>query len=143
MVAHVWRTPTHRSVELPHRDAVAWRRTGRVSSGRAVRSVVRQLRRIARSRPEPDPLRRHYVLHQQDRVAAVRDELLELAALIEQARDIDPECLVEVRRLLTSGCDSPLYNPDIHPSEMLAALYFMRSRLREMAESSQRDGYGV
>ncbi len=73
---------------------------------------------------------------------AVREELLELAALIDQAHDVDPECLAEVRRLLMHGCDSPLYNPDIHPSEMAAALYFLRSRLRE-ANSSSPNGYDV
>jgi hypothetical protein len=128
MVVAVWRTPE------PHRAK---------PSGRRARAIVAQLRRVARSHPDRDPLRRRAVLYQHDRVDAVRTELLELAALIEQARDIDPACLAEVRRLLTSGCESPLYNPDIHPSEMLAALYFLRSRLSERPESSGRDRYEV
>ncbi len=138
MVVAVWRTPTHRSVETSHGDAVGGQRAGRVPSGRQARALVRQLRRVARSRPDRDPLRRRYVLYQHDRVDAVRSELLELAALLEQAHDIDPDTLADVRRLLTSGCDSPLYNPDVHPSEMLAALYFLRSRLREAPASSPR-----
>jgi len=88
-------------------------------------------------------VRRRYVQYQQDRVSAVRSELLELAALLEQAQDVDAECLAEVHRLLTSGCDSPLYNPDIHPSEMLATLYFLRSRLNTAPEHSALDRYGV
>ena len=87
-------------------------------------------------------MRRRYVLYQHDRVDAVRSELLELAALLEQAHDIDPETLADVRRLVTSGCDSPLYNPDLHPSEMVAALYFLRSRLREAPAPPPRDGHG-
>ena len=31
--------------------------------------------------------------------------------------------------LLTDGCESPLYNPDVHPSELRATLYDVRSRL--------------
>ncbi len=74
---------------------------------------------------------------------AVRTELLELAQLIEQALDdVDPDCLNEVRRLLTDGCGSPLYNKDIHPSELLATLYFLRSRLRDASQSAE-DGYGM
>jgi hypothetical protein len=142
MVVAVWRTPTHRSVETSHGDAVEGRRTGRVPSGRQARALVRQLRRVARSRPDRDPLRRRYVPYQHDRVDAVRSELLELAALLEQAHDIDPETLADVRRLVTSGCDSPLYNPVVHPSELLAALYFLRSRLREASASPPRIGHG-
>ncbi len=142
MVVPVWRTPTHRSVETSHGDAVGGRRAGRVPSDRQARALVRQLRRVARSRPDRDPVRRRYVLYQHHRVDAVRSELLELAALLEQAHDIDPETLADVRRLVTSGCDSPLYNPDLHPSEMVAALYFLRSRLREAPAPPPRDGHG-
>ncbi|HEY2319178.1 MAG TPA: hypothetical protein VGH67_12825 [Solirubrobacteraceae bacterium] len=75
-------------------------------------------------------MRRHHVLLRQDRVATVRGELLELAALLEQAGIVDPDCWIEVRRLITSGCDSPLFNAEIHPSELRATLYFLHSRLR-------------
>ena len=72
-----------------------------------------------------------------DRVADVRDDLLEVADLIEQAATADPSCLAEVRRLLTSGCDSALYNPDIHVSELHASMYFLRCRLQDMADGSE------
>jgi hypothetical protein len=34
-----------------------------------------------------------------------------------------------VRRLLVDGLQSPLFNRDVHRSELLATLYFVRSRL--------------
>ncbi|MGZ4168963.1 MAG: hypothetical protein ACXVE4_11365 [Solirubrobacteraceae bacterium] len=67
----------------------------------------------------------------EQRVGAVRAELLEVAALLEQAPRVDPDCIAELLRLLTSGCDSPLFNPEIHPSELKATLYFLRSRLAD------------
>jgi hypothetical protein len=32
----------------------------------------------------------------------------------------------EANKLLTDGCGSPLYNPDIHVSELWATLYYLR-----------------
>lgn len=72
-----------------------------------------------------------------DRVGDVRDDLLEVADLIEQAAAADPSCLAEVRRLLTSGCDSPLYNPDLHVSELHASMYFLRCRLQDATDCSE------
>jgi len=104
---------------------------------RARRGLARPLRRLARTSPEPDPVRRRYVLLLVDRVADVRDDLLEVADLIEQAATADPSCLAEVRRLLTSGCDSAAYNPDIHVSELQADMYFLRCRLRDTADGAE------
>jgi hypothetical protein len=64
-----------------------------------------------------------------DRVALVRADLLEIAGLLERAADPDPRCVTELHRLLTDGCESPLFNPDIHPSELLASVYYAHSRL--------------
>ncbi|MGZ4192875.1 MAG: hypothetical protein ACXVRW_10530 [Solirubrobacteraceae bacterium] len=64
-------------------------------------------------------------------MGAVRAELLEVAALLEQAPRVDPDCIAELLRLLTSGFDSPLFNSEIHPSELKATLYFLRSRLAD------------
>ena len=99
---------------------------GRPAPARARSRLARRLRRLAGTSLEPDPVRRRYVLLLVDRVADVRDDLLEVADLIEQAATADPRCLAEVRRLLTSGCDSALYNPDIHVSELHAGMYFLR-----------------
>jgi hypothetical protein len=107
----------------------------RLAPARARRRIARRVRRLAGASPERDPVRRRYVFVLVDRVADVRDDLLEVADLIEQAATADPRCLAEVRRLLTSGCDSALYNPDIHVSELHASLYFLRCRLQDAAES--------
>ncbi len=92
--------------------------------------MARQLRRLAASRPERDPVRRRYVFVLDDRVAAVRADLLQLAAMIERAPVIDARCFTELRNLLTNGCDSPLYNREIHVSELHASLYYVRYRLQ-------------
>jgi hypothetical protein len=124
----VWRTPIQRDVR-PSQPGAAPRRPGRAPGVRRLSRAARQLRRIAEAREERDPLRRRSVLLRADRVAAVRAELLELALLVELAKAIDPDCWRELNRLLTSGCDSPLYNPEIHMSELRATLFFLRSRL--------------
>jgi hypothetical protein len=59
----------------------------------------------------------------------VRSELLEIAALLERASYPAPAVLTELDALLGNGCDSPLYNPQIHESELLAALYYTRRAL--------------
>ncbi len=107
----------------------------RLTPARARRRIARRVRRLAGATPEPDPVRRRHVFLLVDRVADVRDDLLEVADLIEQAATADPRCLTEVRRLLTSGCDSALYNPDIHVSELHASMYFLRCRLQDTADS--------
>jgi hypothetical protein len=97
------------------------------------RRLARQLRRAARSGPEADPIRRRYTYLLPDRVSATRAQLLEFADLIERSPSVDPHCLAELRTLLTSGCDSPLCNEDIHVSELHARLYFLQSRLQDSA----------
>jgi hypothetical protein len=85
------------------------------------------------------------------RTAGVRSALLEIAALLEQARDPDPACIQEIHQLLTDG-NSPLYHPSVHISELYATLYYLRAGLlRERAagpagrqsndRASHPDGY--
>jgi hypothetical protein len=62
------------------------------------------------------------------RTAAVRTDLLEIAALLEQARDPDPACVNEIHELLTNG-NSPLYHRTVHVSELYATLYYLRAGL--------------
>jgi hypothetical protein len=76
-----------------------------------------------------------------DRVAAVRPELLEIAELLERAERPDAEAVTAVRRLLVDGLQSPLFNRDVHPSELLATLYFIRLRLADDAAPRRLDRY--
>ena len=96
--------------------------------------LARWLRRTANRRPDPDPIarRRQPLLH--DRAAAVRPELLEIAAILEHAHHPDPDSIAALHTLLANGCDSPLYNPDIHVSELRATLYGVRHGLVTEAE---------
>jgi hypothetical protein len=91
--------------------------------------IVQWLRSTANRAGEPAPLvrRRQALLHY--RVAAVRTDLLEIAAMLERSDQPDPACVAELHRLLANGCDSPLYNPDIHVSELRATLHYVRVRL--------------
>jgi hypothetical protein len=99
-------------------------------SARQRRIIVRWLRRTARRVQQPHPLVAHRETLLHDRVAAVRGSLLEIAAMLERADDPDPGCISELRVLLSNGCDSPLYNPDLHISELHAMLYYVRATLR-------------
>jgi hypothetical protein len=98
-------------------------------SARKRRRLVESLRRAANHRPSRDPARRRFQVLIGERVHLVRSDLLEIATLLERAAEPDPECVRTLHRLLTDGCESPLYNPDIHPSELRATLYYLRARL--------------
>lgn len=56
----------------------------------------------------------------------MRDELLEIALVLEHAQDLDASWVEAVHKLLTDGCESPLYNRDVHMSELRATLYYLR-----------------
>jgi hypothetical protein len=105
------------------------RKRARLTSPRNRRILARWLRRTANRTTEPHPFvrRREALLHY--RAAAVRTNLLEIAALLEHTHDPDPARIAALRDLLANGCDSPLYNPDIHPSELKATLAYIRSGL--------------
>ena len=62
------------------------------------------------------------------RAAAVRTDLLEIAALLEQSCDPDPASVKAIHRLLANR-DSPLYDPGVHVSELYATLYYVRAAL--------------
>jgi hypothetical protein len=105
------------------------RRRRRLVTPRKRRVIARWLRRTADHAQEPHPLvrRRQALLHY--RVAAVRTDLLEIAAMLEHAQDPDPARVEALRDLLANGCDSPLYNADIHVSELCATLAYVRCGL--------------
>jgi hypothetical protein len=112
---------------LPARRRVFPRR--RVSARRR-RKLVSWLRLVARRMTQRDAGRFRCELHSNRLdVDRVRSDLLEIAAMLEHVDDPDPECVRELRRLLSDGCDSPLYNRDVHPSELSATLYFVKRAL--------------
>ena len=72
-----------------------------------------------------------------DRVAAVRAELLELAAALEQTNDPDPASVALIHELLTNGC-SPLYNPNLPAADLQATLTRAHAGLAAQAASLTR-----
>lgn len=112
---------------LPKRPRLG--RSAHLFSDRTRRRLVRSLRRLADRRSRRDAGRHRFDMVVHERVALVRDDLLEIALLLERERRPDPGCVVALDRLLTDGCTSPLYNRDVHFSELRATLYYIRSRL--------------
>jgi hypothetical protein len=79
------------------------------------------------------PIRSRHTVLLHDRVALVRDQLLELALMLEHGGNLDGSWVLAVHRLLTDGCESPLYNPDVHISELRATLYYLLEARRIQA----------
>lgn len=94
----------------------------RLLSPRTRRRLAVSARRAAT--PISKPSRYTVLLH--DRAAAVREQLLEIALILESGDDLDASWMLETHKLLTDGCDSPLYNREIHVSELWATLYYLR-----------------
>ena len=106
-------------------------RDARPSGRRDARRVAGWLRRAVARATDSRRLVRRSGLLLCDRVVAVQAELLQIADLLERAERPDAEAVTAVRRLLTDGLQSPLFNRDVHRSELLATLYFVRSRLAD------------
>jgi hypothetical protein len=62
-----------------------------------------------------------------------RTDLLEIATMLEHAHDPDSARIAALRDLISDGCESPLYNTDVHLSELGAMLYYVRSGLSRAA----------
>jgi hypothetical protein len=105
------------------RAHAAERRKQRLVSSRRRRSLAASARRAARCKPIAS--RRTVLL--QDRAAAVRDGLREIALVLEHADDLDASWVLAIHKLLTDGCESPLFNPDVHMSELRATLFYLRA----------------
>jgi hypothetical protein len=120
-----------------YRARTAARRRARLISPRKRRTMVRWLRRTAGYDHEPHPFarRRETLLHY--RVAAVRADLLEIAAMLERAPDPDPASVTALCDLLARGCDSPLYNSDIHISELIATLHYVGAGLGQSERAAR------
>jgi hypothetical protein len=108
------------------RERSAQRKRARRVSARNRRVLAKWLRRTANHARATDstleePL--HY------RAAAVRTELLELAAILEHAHDPDPASVAALRDLLANRRGSPLYNPNIPAADLDEALQRIRTGL--------------
>ena len=111
------------------REPAAEQKRARLVSARNRRILARWLLRTAKKAVDRNPIcrRREPLLHY--RAAAVRTDLLEIAALLEHAHNADPACLEALRTLLANGIDSPLYNTTTPFSELEATLNYVRSGL--------------
>jgi hypothetical protein len=74
------------------------------------------------------------------RAAAVRNELIELAALIERTEAPDPLFVAALRDLLRDG-GSALYNPAVPAAELHKTIEYIRSGLQTTSDerSATRD----
>ncbi len=102
----------------------------RLLSPRRRRSLAASARRAASGGSSHA---RHPVLLQ-DRAAAVRYELLEIALILEHADERDASWVRAIHKLLTDGCESPLFNPEVHFSELRATLYYLRAGFERPAQ---------
>jgi hypothetical protein len=119
--------PPTRTTPASSRGAGEWWCRRRAEHRRRV--IVHWLRRTASRTEEPHPItrRRQPLLHY--RAAVVQTELLEIAAALERAQNPAPAAVATLHELLANGCDSPLYNADIHVSELHATLHYIRVAL--------------
>lgn len=99
----------------------------RLAGPRARRALAQALRRATDPTKPPSPLRpRPRVLRY--RAAAVRLELLEIAALLEHAQDPEPAAIRAVRKLLRDRT-SPLYDLAVDVAELRTTLNCLRKTL--------------
>jgi hypothetical protein len=116
-----------RGIVLRWRKRHAERKRSRLVSPRNRRALAQWLRRTAKDANGRRPTPRHdLLLHY--RAAAVRTDLLEIAALLERAHDPDPACVAALHEMLASG-DSPLYHPGVPAAELRATLDEVRAGL--------------
>jgi hypothetical protein len=107
----------------------AERKQARLISARNRRVLAKWLRRTANHAIDRDPIRRRHDVLLHYRAAAVRTDLLEIAALLERAHDPEPDCIQALHGLLANGNDSPLYNPNTPFTELEAILDEVRAGL--------------
>jgi hypothetical protein len=93
------------------------------------RALVQRLRRAADRALETDQISVHPEALLRYRAAAVRADLLEIAAMLERAQTPTPACFAALDELLSADRDSPLYNPRIPVAELHTTLDEIRSGL--------------
>jgi hypothetical protein len=108
----------------------AERKNARLISAPNPRVLAKWLRLTANHAADRDPIRRRHDALLHYRAAAVRTDLLEVAALLEHAQAPDPECITVLHNLLANHtADSPLYNPHTPFTELEAILDKVRTGL--------------
>jgi hypothetical protein len=131
----MWRTAPEPSVAMILRpDTVAHRLTARSRDRQRLR-LVGGLRSVARRSHTAARARRYDVLLY-ERAAAVRPQLLQSAATLDRVTHPQPETLETLRWLLTDGCSSPLYNPDVPAAQLPAALDRIQAELDPLDPSA-------
>lgn len=115
-------------IQLP--DVAAERR--RLQSARTRRTLATGLRRTAAAIQPPSRFDPCPVLV--DRVAPIRDELLELADDLEETQTPDPAYVALIRELLTNG-SSPLYNPNLPADDLYTNVARARAGIAAEATS--------
>jgi hypothetical protein len=116
---------------LTERLAVLWQ--AGLTSARSRRSLARWLRSTARDATTPRRVPNDMLLRY--RAAAVRTELIELAALIERTEAPDPLPVAALRALLRDGA-SPLYNPAVPAAELHKTIEYIRSGLQPTSDET-------
>jgi hypothetical protein len=127
---------TGRGIIERRRDRRAARKRTRLTSARNRRVLAQWMRRTATHTQQSHPLTRRSETLLHYRVAAVQTDLLAIASILEHTHDPDPASVAAIHKLLANGCDSPLYNSDIHISELQAALHYIRAGLRTHTKRS-------
>jgi hypothetical protein len=129
--AHTPTTPTRLHGILERwRERTAERKHARLISAPNRRVLVNWLRLTAKHATDRDSIRRRHDVLLHYRAAAVRTDLLEIAALLEGTHDPDPACIAALHGLLANdNGDSPLYNKNTPFTELQATLDNIRSGL--------------
>ncbi len=130
-------------MSIAHPRSGATRKHARLVGPRNRRVIARWLRRTAARADERHPLSRRGETLLVSRVAAVRTDLLQIASLLERTDDPDPMSMGALSELLANGCDSPLYNADIHISELYATLYYIRIGLVPTGRYDERQPWEI
>ena len=134
-VGHPTRAQTTGAIERAPDPRDRWqarraeRKQARLISARNRRVLAKWLRLTANHAIDRDPIRRRHDVLLHYRAAAVRTDLLEIAALLERAHDPEPDCIQTLHDLLANGNDSPLYNPNTPFTELEAILDKVRAGL--------------
>jgi hypothetical protein len=119
---------TNRGILQRSGERLAAHRRARLVSLRSRRRFAQWLRHTARDANDRSPIRRRHDVLLHSRATAVRTDLLEIAALLEQAHDPDLDCVLAIRELLANG-DSPLYTPGVHIPNLHTTLDCIRALL--------------